>query len=675
MLILAIVFGWAEIASATDDCDCGEIARFSQGDLNLDGFVDQQDLSRLIENYGTAPEGADGLALGDLDLDGSVQMTDISRLIGFWGLTTPHEHELPSPVIHVFPDPTNANKPLVAPVVVHVHATESRLGRNDLKPQRALFEWSFGDAPGRQVVPDPLGEPGSMIDLSSSQQGFNAAYLYEKPGVYEVTLVMTNELGGTARTSIEFEVVAPEGENARQIRYVDSELGQDSLEEGWGTSPDQPWRSFGFAMDQASNHMVIRFRRDRIFPVFQLDARNVELRNLILESYGEGARPILHWKDSVERGFILRIGADADTVIVRDLAMTSDFVNAPFYDPERGGERCDGCSSIEAINLNQARNVAIINCSASNTEKMIDADSGNKYVLLQGNESTITRKYQYTIRGNDYTILGCRADMTSRNDLMRVGLGGARRVNVSFCDFGMENSRGSTEVIRFGTVKFGVIHHSLLTGAASKVGHNNELTKFFLMSDCSLSPRETDFGEHHLVKLSYNARDLMFRGNEFNVTKHDAAVFINARSSVTDEDEKDIVGVEIVGNVFKVHPNSEGRYSRLIRLADVREPAGDYDVRKVQIVGNDFTQVPALEFAPDVLMTLPESVDQICGNALPAIIRERYPYVELTAESMVTAELDFRDLQRDPRMVGNVVASVLPESPVDGDDEPKDDDD
>lgn len=108
------------------------------------------------------------------------------------------------------------------------------------------YEWDFGDGS------DPFF-------------GFNAAHVYDDPGVYTATLTVTDALGNVAIDTIDVEVLPRDG----TTYYVDSVNGNDSNS---GTSPSEAWRTATHAFLGMNDKRYgpgdsILFRRGQTFEV------------------------------------------------------------------------------------------------------------------------------------------------------------------------------------------------------------------------------------------------------------------------------------------------------------------------------------------------------------------------------------------------------------------------
>jgi hypothetical protein len=130
------------------------------------------------------------------------------------------------------------------------------------------YEWDFGD-------------PGSQYnDLT----GWNAGHVYDKPGVYTITLKLTDPSGVTS-TATSLVTVASDN---RPIVYVDSVNGSDSND---GSSPGLAVRSAARAFQLVATDTKVEFHRGESFAVNQ--TLMINGHDIYVGAYGSGANPTL----------------------------------------------------------------------------------------------------------------------------------------------------------------------------------------------------------------------------------------------------------------------------------------------------------------------------------------------------------------------------------------------
>lgn len=146
------------------------------------------------------------------------------------------------------------------------------------------YQWNFGD--------------GSPIVSAPGQ--FNAAHVYETPGSYTATLIVTDTNGATASTSIQIIARNRATEFLNKIRYIDSVIGSDTC---LGTSPtvnsatDCPWKTAdkafsGLSTGGAINNFQYLFNRGQTFTYSQSYSITSDI-GVYYGAYGTGANPVI----------------------------------------------------------------------------------------------------------------------------------------------------------------------------------------------------------------------------------------------------------------------------------------------------------------------------------------------------------------------------------------------
>lgn len=152
------------------------------------------------------------------------------------------------------------------PHAVFVNALSSNLEAGTCLT--AHYSWNFGDT-------------GSEFN---TLVGWNASHYYANPGVYPVTLTLTNENGLTSTVTTDITIT---GDSRRSI-YVDSSGGNDS---NTGTSPSNPIQSFGRLQQLLGDNVNVYLKSGDTFNVYS--SLSVWDKNVTIEPYGSGPAPVI----------------------------------------------------------------------------------------------------------------------------------------------------------------------------------------------------------------------------------------------------------------------------------------------------------------------------------------------------------------------------------------------
>jgi hypothetical protein len=165
-----------------------------------------------------------------------------------------------------------------APATLHVSALGLTAQPTDWLDE--LYAWDFGDAAGKQTVTSPL--TGQPVNLDTALTGPVAAYVYESPGTYTVTLTRTTAAGvvSTYRATV---TVPPA---ARTSLYV-APTGNDA---NAGTDSAHPLKTAAAAAKRLKDHTALLFQRGGTYPT--TDALPLMHDDLLVDCYGDGAQPL-----------------------------------------------------------------------------------------------------------------------------------------------------------------------------------------------------------------------------------------------------------------------------------------------------------------------------------------------------------------------------------------------
>jgi hypothetical protein len=169
------------------------------------------------------------------------------------------------------------------------------------------YSWDFGDA--------GAGQWGTDGAARNEARGFVAGHVFERPGVYRVTL-RVEDPDGAVRLYHEVVTIGDPVADGWVTFYVASS-GSDDAD---GRSEAAPFRTVERALRALGPRTRVLFRRGDTFDVaatLHLDADGPA----IVGAYGEGARPVVRFGSAVTRGFLVgRRLSNADLRFV-DLAM------------------------------------------------------------------------------------------------------------------------------------------------------------------------------------------------------------------------------------------------------------------------------------------------------------------------------------------------------------------
>ena len=308
----------------------------------------------------------------------------------------------PRPVIRVVGDADR-----VVGAAVHVHGIESVLNGGDALAAR--YEWDFGDPSGRY----------------NKLTGFNAAHVYDKAGVYTITLTVTNDTGASAKATLKVNVDAEE----RRTVYVDNR-GSDKND---GSSPTKAVKTAARAFELAGDDTRILFKRGQKFTIDRALVINDD--RVLVGAYGTGELPTLYRVEGPGPSMI-RTTSDAEDVTIQDLAFDSE------WDVEKNEEAPKiGTSAIYAGGTNiTVRDVEFLNVNTG-----VNANQMPTGLLVMDTAATSNvglRGYHVWGQGTDLVLLGNVSHNSTREHNFRTS--GADRILVAYNDFGQED-RGAVD--------------------------------------------------------------------------------------------------------------------------------------------------------------------------------------------------------------------------------------
>lgn len=457
----------------------------------------------------------------------------------------------PVPVI-TFPE---VDAPRMAPHTVFVHATNSSLGNPTYRWQRCRFEWNFGDSSPTQTTTDP--RTGAAVDLNSEQQGFNAAYVYERPGTYTITLRMTNEAGRVATVQAPVVILS----DNRAVRYVDSVSGNDAND---GAAPDRAWQNAATAFGRTTSNMKILFKRGQTFSV--TSELNIGTReNLMVGAYGDGAKPRLLWQGGTGSLTMIKVSSYASNIIVDGLQLDSTL-------PLSANNKTSGVSV-------SGRNTTVRDCGFGELYHFVSQTSNPYCVLSQNLTGGRCQSQHYVFAGGeDIILLGCRTLRSEAEHPIRVlpknGVS-AQRVNYSFSQFDQEGHNGKGP-LRYQAVQYGMVYRSALINGETNIGHDDYDVDYIVIDQTRFS----DYNGGQALILKHNAMNLMLRNNSFEV-RYGYRMAIATRKDPTYSGLYGIRNVDLIDNVFQAFDRTQN--SPLVSLSN-----SGFDIEGLVFRGNRF---------------------------------------------------------------------------------------
>ena len=182
-----------------------------------------------------------------------------------------------------------------APATVHVSLLNLLTQPTDWLAE--LDTWDFGDPNGlyainpcpvtaksstTQAIGNPNDSAAALVNLNTALQGPIAAYQYEKPGTYTITLTRT--FAGRPAQVITQQVIVPA--STRTVYYI----GPDGNDVNPGTDVNHPLRTATAAAKLAGDRTEFRFRRGSVYtlePEFSM-----KHHDMLIDCYGDPGLPL-----------------------------------------------------------------------------------------------------------------------------------------------------------------------------------------------------------------------------------------------------------------------------------------------------------------------------------------------------------------------------------------------
>lgn len=356
---------------------------------------------------------------------------------------------------------------------VFVDALNSTLGAGTALT--ASYQWNFGD-------------PGSAYNVLP---GWNAGHVYSNPGVYTITLTITNQAGQSNSLSTQVTVTA----NTRRTLYVDSVSGNDR---NAGTSPSQALRTPAGAEALLGSNTTVLFRRGETFTFDQ--TMNLNFREIEVGAYGSGAAPVMMKVPGAATSGtgIFWTGPSSDEVVIENL--TFDSVYTPVGNI---------AGHIPAVGVFAGgRNITVRNNTFLNIDDAVNSYSGPDGVLVQNNTCPLPtglRGYLDYINGSDAVILGNTVANSTREHVIRSTDDTTQRVLIAGNNLDNSYNRQSVDPLDFPKTTINI-----------RAGH------YVYITDNVLSDGMAGFGPGPWTPASDSCEWVVLDGNVF----HNAQLYV-----------------------------------------------------------------------------------------------------------------------------------------------------
>jgi hypothetical protein len=288
---------------------------------------------------------------------------------------------------------------------VHVHGLDTVLNSGTVL--NAKFEWDFGD-PNRRY---------NRLD------GFNAAHVYEKAGVYTVTLKVTDDRGRSAKATVKVNVSADD----RATVYVDSAKGNDGND---GTAPNKAVKTAARAFQLAGDDTRVLFKRGQKFTIDKAITINED--RVLVGAYGTGKLPVLYRVEGTGEG-ILSTTSQAEDVTIEDVRFDSQY-------------KADADGVVPKIPVTAVyaggTNITVRDVEFADVGNGVNANQKPTGLLVMDSAAVKdygTRSYFVWGQGTDLVIVGNRSPNSAREHDVRTS--GAERVLVAYNDFAQTDRR------------------------------------------------------------------------------------------------------------------------------------------------------------------------------------------------------------------------------------------
>ncbi len=309
----------------------------------------------------------------------------------------------------------------MVPAVVHVQG----LGKNpssvsDPNLAKNRYDWDFGD------------EAGKWNTLT----GFNAAHVYDKPGVYTISLTVTDPAGKAAKRQTKVKI----GADSRKVIYVANE-GSDS---NTGMTPAAPLRTPNKGISSAGNNCTVAFKAGQTFDINE--TINVKVQNLVIAAYGQDPKaaepqlPILR-KIEGKGSSMLYVDSKARDILVQGILFDSIWDLKCKYGEKKVPARALTVGGI---------NIAVRDCTFRNVSDAVNNEREPQGMLVQDSMFTDELRAQSIWgEGKDQVYVGNTMKHSRQEHLIRTSGAGVVRLLIANNNLSRpNNAKGSIELRR-----------------------------------------------------------------------------------------------------------------------------------------------------------------------------------------------------------------------------------
>lgn len=290
---------------------------------------------------------------------------------------------------------TTVQNTVLAGEGIEVNGLNSVLHTGD--PLTAHYHWDFGDPSGAY----------DQLD------GFNAGHVYDEPGVYTVSLRVTDANGLSSQATTQVTI----GSDNRPVIYVDTH-GSDSND---GSSPNEAVATAARAFELAGDNDKVEFHRGETFNVDT--ALQISSDDVYVGAYGSGANPVIK-RGAGDGECVLFLTPQAQNVTVQDITFDS------IYAPVNGVAPKIPVCAVWA----SGTNVVVRDCTFLNVDDAVDGETRPTGVIVMDNTAPLLtglRSYFTWVDGTDWSILGNTVANTTREHVIRANSVTAQRVLIA----------------------------------------------------------------------------------------------------------------------------------------------------------------------------------------------------------------------------------------------------